>query len=118
MGPTPTATQVGYGSHTVKVELTGHKPTSKTVSVRAAQMSLPFHLESAQVYVKCNLSGPMDAKVLMDGKPVGSLPRSIRCAAGTHSFTVVSSSGSSYTVTRHITPKKKSEFVNVWLGSD
>jgi hypothetical protein len=109
-------TEVDYGSHTIKVELIDHKANSKTVSVRTAQMSLPFRLETSRLYARCNLTGPLGAKVLMDGKPLGSLPRTVKCSAGAHRFMVVPSSGSSFSAVRKIDPTEAGEAINVYLG--
>jgi hypothetical protein len=116
VGRTPTTTEVDYGSHTVKLDLADHKSLSKTISVRSAQVSLPFRLETAQIYARCNLTGPIGAKVLMDGRPLGSLPRSVKCSAGAHRFMIVPSSGSSFSAVRKIAPEQAGETINVYLG--
>ncbi len=116
IGRTPTSTEVDYGSHAVKIELADYRSASKTISVRSAQMSLPFQLQTAQMYAKCNLSGPMGAKVLMDGRPLGALPRSVRCSAGAHRFRVIQSGKDPYNAVRKIQPTEPGESINVYLG--
>ncbi len=116
IGLTPTSTEVDYGSHTLRVELADHRAASKTISVRSAQMSLPFRLTPAEMYARCNLSGPIGAKVLMDGRPLGSLPRTVRCSAGAHRFMVVPAGGDSYSKVRKIAPTESGESINVYLG--
>ena len=116
IGRSPTRTEVNYGSHKVRVELKKFKGSSRDVSVQSSQVSVPFRLESLAVSGKCNLLGQAGAAVVMDGKSVGSLPLTVSCASGTHSFKVTPAGGTAFTTARSVTFQTSGETATIFLS--
>jgi len=116
IGRSPTTTEVDYGTHSVRVELADHKTQSKSFNVQVPQYSLPFRMAPSTLSGKCNLLGPLGATVVMDGRMLGSLPRTVKCTSGPHRFRVTPTGGEGYTVVRTIEVTEPGESFTVSLG--
>ncbi len=116
VGRSPTGTEVTYGSHTVRAELDNYRTLTRNVDVQVPQFSIPLRMQSSSVSGTCSLMGPVGANVVMDGRNIGSLPRSVSCTQGPHRFRVTPTGGSAYTLTRDIVIAEPGAAVTVSLG--
>jgi len=115
IGKSPTRTEVNYGTHQIRVDLSGHKESARVVNVQASEVSVPFRLESASLTGRCNLLGSPGSKVVMDGRSIGSIPITVDCAPGSHSFKVTPIGGATFSVTRSVSFGQPGETANVFL---
>jgi hypothetical protein len=116
VGRAPTGTEVTYGSHTIRAELDNFGTLTRTVDVQVSQYSIPLRMQASSLTGTCSLMGPVGANVVMDGRNVGSLPRSVSCAAGPHRFRVTPNGGAAYTLTRDVRITESGATVPVSLG--
>ncbi|MCG8425008.1 MAG: PEGA domain-containing protein [Proteobacteria bacterium] len=93
-GRTPLSTRLSAGAHTIYVELDGYE--SVTWQIRVKRRRKQFNVELTELKTGSILVLPADgnraadeAKVLLDGKEVGTVPDSFDVAAGTHEIEVV-----------------------------
>jgi hypothetical protein len=116
VGRAPTGTEVTYGSHTIRAELDNYRTITRTVDVQVPQISIPLRMQAASLSGTCSLMGPVGANVVMDGRNVGSLPRSVSCTEGPHRFQVTPTGGAAYTLTRDVYIPEPGATVPVSLG--
>jgi len=117
IGRSPTRTEVNFGTHKVRVELAEFKGNSRVVNVQAARVDVPFRLEAASLSGRCNLLGQAGASVVMDGKGVGSLPLTVTCSPGKHTFQVTPpGGGASFSTSRAVTFAAAGETANIFLN--
>tara|TARA_B100000575_G_C22703595_1_gene425079 strand:- start:94 stop:471 length:378 start_codon:yes stop_codon:yes gene_type:complete len=116
IGRSPTETEVPFGVHEVRVEKNDYKANSRKVSVQSAKVSVPFRLDPAVVSGKCNLLGSTGAVVTMNGKAVGSLPLTVSCAPGNHTFKVTPNEGAAFTTSRAVAFTTAGETATIFLS--
>ena len=116
IGRSPTETEVPFGVHEVRVEKNDYKSNSRKVSVKSAKVSVPFRLDPAVVSGKCNLLGSTGAVVTMNGKAVGSLPLTVSCAPGNHTFKVTPKEGAAFTTSRAVAFTTAGETATIFLS--
>lgn len=117
IGRSPTRTEVNFGTHKVRVELAEYKGNSRVVNVQAARVDVPFRLEAASLSGRCNLLGQAGASVVMDGKGVGSLPLTVTCSPGKHTFQVTpAGGGAAFTTSRAVSFAAAGETANIFLN--
>jgi hypothetical protein len=115
IGKSPTRTEVNFGTHKIQVQLDEYSDASRTVNVQASEVSVPFRLVMAKVIGRCNLLGSPGSKVVMDGRGIGSIPLTVDCAPGAHSFTVTPEGGAPFSVNRSVSFARAGETANVFL---
>ena len=118
IGRSPTRTEVPYGTHNVRVEMLDYRTSSRVVSVRASEVSVPFRLEAEQLSGRCNLLGEPGSEVAMNGRRIGSLPITVECNPGVHRFDVQPAAGGEpYTLSRSVTFVHAGETENIFLNA-
>ena len=115
IGKSPTRTEVDYGTHDIRVELQDYKGTSRVVNVRASEVSVPFRMESTRLVGKCMLLSPIGAKVVMNGRDIGTIPATVSCEPGSHTFKVTPTDGAGFTATRSVSFGAAGETANLFL---
>jgi hypothetical protein len=116
VGRAPTGTEVTYGSHTIRAELDSYRTITRTVDVQISQFSIPLRMQASSLTGTCSLMGPVGANVVMDGRNIGSLPRSVSCTEGPHRFRITPNGGNAYTLTRDVRIPEPGATVPVSLG--
>ncbi len=116
IGRSPTETEVTFGTHQVRVEKDDYKANARVVNVQSAQVTVPFRLEPSRVSGKCNLLGTAGAAVSMDGKNVGSLPLTVACTPGSHTFVVTPADGAAFTTSRAVSFASAGETATIFLS--
>ncbi|MCK6504779.1 PEGA domain-containing protein [Myxococcota bacterium] len=96
VGRSPLSTDLGYGMHTIRVELGGYSSEQRTIDVQVPEMAVPFELKPTVVTGTVNIFGPTGATVLVDGAQVGKIPTSVKLTEGSHAFEVRTTDGSSF----------------------
>jgi hypothetical protein len=107
---------VTFGTHQVRVEKDDYKANARVVNVQSAQVTVPFRLEPSRVSGKCNLLGTAGAAVSMDGKNVGSLPLTVACTPGSHTFVVTPADGAAFTTSRAVSFASAGETATIFLS--
>ena len=102
LGKAPIEKRVPYGTHTVKVELEGFEPASRSLNVVSETMSVPFELRAATMRGRVALFGVQGSTVDIDGSAGGRVPFQIALEEGTHMFKVTLPSGETFTTSREI----------------
>ena len=115
IGKSPTRTEVDYGTHNIRVELQDFKGASRVVNVRASEVSVPFRLETSRLVGKCMLLSPIGAQVSMNGRSIGTIPVTVACEPGTHSFKVTPADGAGFTTSRSVSFGAPNETANLFL---
>ena len=85
------------GNHTVRAELAGHKPAARSIELATNQLDLNFTLRPVVVTGQVNIYGTPQAKVFIDGNPVGEIPVTALLSEGAHQFEVVTADGQRFT---------------------
>ena len=97
VGRSPLSSELGFGMHTIRVELGGYSSEQRTIDVEVPEMAVPFEMKALVVTGTVNIFGPTGATVLVDGAQVGKIPTSVRLTEGAHAFDVRTADGSSFT---------------------
>jgi hypothetical protein len=97
VGTAPWSGAVAYGNHNVKAELEGHKAAARNVELGTSQLDLNFTLRPVVVTGQVNIYGTPQAKVFIDGNPVGEIPVTALLSEGPHQFEVVTADGQRFT---------------------
>ena len=117
IGRSPTQTEVAYGNHDVRVEMVNYETNSRSVSVQAGEVSVPFRLSPAALVGRCNLLGEPGANVKMNGSDIGSLPLTVECSPGVHRFDVTpASGGETFILSKAVTFVNSGETENIFLN--
>jgi hypothetical protein len=117
IGRSPTQTEVTYGNHTVRVEMVDYRTNSRSVSIQAGEVSVPFRLAPAALVGRCNLLGEPGAAVSMNGTAIGSLPLTVECAPGVHRFDITpASGGETFILSKAVTFVHSGETENIFLN--
>ena len=74
VGTAPWSGPVAQGNHTVRAELDGHKAAARSVEVGEGGLDINFTLRPVVVTGQVNIYGTPQAKVFIDGNPVGAIP--------------------------------------------
>ncbi|NOY25811.1 MAG: PEGA domain-containing protein [Oligoflexia bacterium] len=96
LGRSPLSAELGFGMHTIRLELGGYSSEQRTIDVQMPEMAVPFELKPLVVTGTVNIFGPTGATVLVDGAQVGKIPTSVKLTEGPHSFEVKTADGSSF----------------------
>ena len=115
IGKSPTRTEVNFGTHKIRVELSDYAGTARTVNVQATEVSVPFRMELAKIVGRCNLLGSPGSIIVMNGRSIGSIPITVDCEPGSHSFKVTPSGGATFSVSRSVSFGRAGETANVFL---
>ena len=101
VGTTPVRVELQVGRHSVELQLKGAKRTQQIEIVHGQDVSVGVDWKAKPVGILQATSVPPGAKVLVDGRPRGVTPLTLRdMVAGTHTVVLQSAQGS---VTREVT---------------
>jgi hypothetical protein len=115
IGKSPTQTEVNFGTHKIRVELSDYLGTTRAVNVQATEVSVPFRLEVTKILGRCNLLGSLGSKVELNGRAIGSIPVTVDCEPGTLNFKVTPEGGASFNLTRAVTFSEPGETAILFL---
>jgi hypothetical protein len=90
-GKTPLDTRLPFGRHDVELSLDGYALVQRSIDVRSATLKLPNQLEVVSREGTVQVVVPEDwvgALLVVDGRPRGKVPASIRLPEGAHRFEV------------------------------
>jgi len=94
-GKTPVTVELAYGVHNIRVVRSGYKTEVRDVTIRVAELNVPFILKPEVVTGQVNVYGPAGYRVVIDGHDRGAMPVTVQVSEGVRQFKLVSDADSS-----------------------
>jgi len=102
-GKTPLTVELAYGVHNIRVVRAGYKTEVRDVTIRVAELNVPFILKPEVVTGQVNVYGPAGYRVVIDGHDRGAMPVTVQVSEGVRQFKLVSDAdGSGCTLPKEI----------------
>lgn len=102
-GKTPLTVELAYGVHNIRVVRSGYKTEVRDVTIRVAELNVPFILKPEVVTGQVNVYGPAGYRVVIDGHDRGAMPVTVQVSEGVRQFKLVSDAdGSGCTLPKEI----------------
>ncbi len=89
-GRTPLTVELAYGAHNIRVVRSGYKTEVREVTIRVAELNVPFILKPEVVTGQVNVYGPAGFRVFIDGVDRGAMPVTAQVSEGVRQFKLVS----------------------------
>lgn len=89
-GKTPLTVELAYGVHNIRVVRSGYKTEVRDVTIRVAELNVPFILKPEVVTGQVNVYGPSGFRVFIDGHDRGAMPVTVQVSEGVRQFKLVS----------------------------
>ncbi len=89
-GKTPLTVELAYGVHNIRVVRAGYKTEVRDVTIRVAELNVPFILKPEVVTGQVNVYGPGGYHVFIDGHDRGAMPVTVQVSEGVRQFKLVS----------------------------